>query len=148
MPQQDLINQVVNRVNDFNRRIRDLEEKIRNMNARVNTLDESLLDKHEELENQIQDLEDEVGEMRDRIANIEVDVKELNREKRKWVTETEIDEIENYMKLMNPINSSFATKKQVEDLLADNKGVSKEEVEKMIDRKLKNKESESMDRFE
>lgn len=148
VPQQDIINQVVDRVNDFNRRIRDLEEKIRNMNARVNTLDESLLNKHQELEDQIQEVEDEIGEIRDRLANLEVDVKELNREKRKFVTEQNLDEIENYIELMNPINSGFVTKKQAKELFESNKGLSKEEVEDIIDRKLKNQEKEMNNEFE
>lgn len=118
------------------------------MNARVGSLDESLLNKYQDLESQIQDLEDEVGGLRDRIANLEVDIKEINREKRKFVTETEIGEIESYMELMNPINSNFATKKQVEELIKENRGLTEEEVEKIIDRKLKNKEDESMDELE
>jgi len=143
VPQQDVINQVVNRVNDFNRRIRDLEEKVRNMNARVNTIDESLLEKHQDLNEQIQELEDELGDIRDRLANIEVDVKEINRDKRNFVTEKDLDEIENYMELMNPINSSFVTKKQVKELLEERNGVSEEKVEEIIDRKLKNQKIET-----
>lgn len=148
VPQQDIINQVVDRVNDFNRRIRDLEEKIRNMNARVNTLDESLLNKHQDLENQISEVEDEIGEIRDRLANIEVDVKELNREKRKFVTEQDLDEIENYIELMNPINSSFVTKKQAKELVEEKKGLDEEQVEEIIDRKLKNQQEEISNEFE
>ena len=56
MPQQqDIINQVVDRVNDFNRRIRDLEEKIRNLSARVNTLDDTLMNKTSSNKDDIQD---------------------------------------------------------------------------------------------
>lgn len=131
------MNQIVNRVNDFNRRVRDLEEKIRNVTARVNTLDDSLLNKTQNLSKDIQELEDDMDDLRDRIANIEVDIQELNREKKKYVTSQEIDEIENYMDLMNPINSSFMTKREVEDIVSERQGVSKNQVEKIIDRKIK-----------
>lgn len=141
--QQDTLNQVVNRVNDFNRRIRDLEEKIRNINARVNTLDDSLLDKTQSLSDDLQELEDEIEEIRDRIANMEVDIKEINREKRKFVTEQKLDEMENFMDLMNPLNSNFVTKSQLEKKLDDEKGLSKEEVEEIVDRKIKSKQRES-----
>ncbi|MFB6208366.1 MAG: hypothetical protein ABEJ69_03380 [Candidatus Nanohaloarchaea archaeon] len=141
MAQQDLLNQIVNRVNDFNRRIRDLEEKVRNLNARVNTLDDSLLKKTKSLGEDIQDLNDDLSEVRDRLANMEVDIKEINREKRKFVTSQEIEEIENYMDLMNPIQSSFTTesevKKLVEEYSSGGEGLTKEEVERMIDRKIK-----------
>lgn len=138
MPQQDLLNRIVNRVNDFNRRIRDLEEKVRNLTARVNTLDDSLLDKTNDLQDDIQDLEEDIGDIRDRIANMEVDIKELNREKKKFVTEQQIDEIENYMDLMNPIQSSFATKKEVKEIVEkQNSQVGTEKLEKMIERKIR-----------
>lgn len=138
MAQQDLLNQIVNRVNDFNRRIRDLEEKVRNLNARVNTLDDSLLNKTKDLSNNIQDLEEEISQVRDRLANMEVDIKEINREKRKFVTSNELEEMENYMDLMNPINSSFVTKKEAKQMVeSSNDGLTREEVERLIDRKIK-----------
>lgn len=127
----------MNRVNDFNKRIRDLEEKVRNLTARVNTLDDSLLDKTNDLQDDIQDLEDDISDVRDRIANMEVDIKELNREKKKYVTQQEIDEIENYMDLMNPIQSSFTTKKEVKELLEKQNQVPEKKIEKMIERKMR-----------
>ncbi len=147
MPQQNLINQIVNRVNDFNRRVRDLEEKIRNLSARVNTLDDTLLNRTKSLSDDIQDLEDEIESLRDRIANMEVDIKEINREKRKFVTNQEIEEIEHYMDLMNPINSSFVTKNEVKELISkQGGGVSKDEVDRMINRKIKNEKRQPFDK--
>lgn len=113
------------------------------MNARVNTLDDSLLDKTQNLSDDLQDLEEEIEEVRDRIANMEVDIKEINREKRKFVTEQQLDEMENFMKLMNPLNSNFVTKNQLDERLEGKEGVTREEVEKMIDRKIKSEKSES-----
>ncbi|MFB6203563.1 MAG: hypothetical protein ABEK01_03660 [Candidatus Nanohaloarchaea archaeon] len=141
MADNDLLNQIVDRVNDFNRRVRDLEEKVRNLNARVNTLDDSLLKKTKSLSNDIQDINDEISQVRDRIANLEVDIKEINREKRKYVTSQELEEIENYMDLMNPINSAFVTKKEAKEMVQDavntDQGVTEEEVEEIVDRKIK-----------
>lgn len=142
MAGQDMINQVVNRVNDFNRRVRDLEEKIRNLNARVNTLDDTVLEKTKSLSQDIQKIEDDMEEIRDRLANMEVDIKEINREKRKWITQQEIDEIENYMELMNPINSSFQTEKDVKEIVNE-ESITQDQVEEMIDRKIKSMERKS-----
>jgi uncharacterized protein YoxC len=143
VPQQDLLNQIVNRVNDFNRRVRDLEEKIRNLNARVNTLDDSLLNKTNSINDDIQDLRDEISEVRDRVANMEVDIKEINRERRKYVTSQELEEVENYMDLMNPIKSSFATKKEVKDMVGEKQGLSRDEVERIVEKKMKKEEKRS-----
>jgi uncharacterized protein YoxC len=137
MAQGDTINRIVDRVNDFNRRVRDLEEKIRNLNARVRTLDDTLLEKTGDLNDDIQDLNDEMSELRDRVANMEVDIKEINREKRKFVTSQEIEEIENYMDLMNPLNAGFVTRSEARKLM-NKEAISEEEVEQMVDRKIKN----------
>jgi uncharacterized protein YoxC len=141
MPDQQVINQIIDRVNDFNRRVRDLEEKLRNLNARVNTLDDTLLDKTSNIGDDVQGLEDEMSELRDRMANLEVDIKEINREKRKFVTSQEIEEIENYMDLMSPLNSNFVTEKQLEKKVEEEK-LSSEQVEELIDRKLKSREDQ------
>lgn len=138
--QQNMINQIIDRVNDFNRRMRDIEEKVRNLSARVNTLDETLMNKTKDLNNDIQDLNDEITELRDRIANMEVDITELNKEKRKMATKKDFEEMENYMELMNPIKSNFTTQSQVEDMIKDENFVSKDEVEKIVDSRLKSKE--------
>ena len=135
MPDQQIINQIIDRVNDFNRRVRDLEEKIRNLNARVNTIDDTVLEKHKDLSREIQELEDDLSQVRDRVANMEVDIKEINREKRKFVTSTEIEEIENYMDLMSPLNSNYVTQQQLEKNTGD--GITEEDVEEIVERKLK-----------
>ena len=132
-----MINRIVDRVNDFNRRVRDLEEKIRNLQARVRTLDDTLLEKTGDLNDDIQDLEDDMSELRDRVANMEVDIKEINREKRKFVTSQEIEEIENYMDLMNPLNAGFVTRSEVRKMMKKN-SVSEDDVEQLVDRKIKN----------
>ena len=138
MPQQDIINQVVDRVNDFNRRVRDLEEKIRNLSARVDALDDTVMNKTESNSEDIQDVENDINELSDRVANLEVDIKNINREKRKFVTSQELDEIENYMNLMNPINSSFMTEKEVKEMIEEDY-VSKEQVDSLVEKKLEQK---------
>jgi len=137
MPQQqNIINQVVDRVNDFNRRVRDLEEKIRNLSARVDALDDTVMNKTEQNSEDVQGLENDMDELSDRMANIEVDIKNINREKRKFVTSQELDEIENYMNLMNPINSSFMTESDIEEKIENEGYVSKDEVDSIIEKKI------------
>ncbi|MFB6180571.1 MAG: hypothetical protein ABEJ93_01710 [Candidatus Nanohalobium sp.] len=143
MADQQIVNRLVDRVNDFNRRVRDLEEKIRNLNARVNTLDDTLLKKTKNLNDDLQDVNDEISQLRDRIANIEVDIKEINREKRKFVKSQEIEEIENYMDLMNPIHSSFVTQKEAKEMIQEKQGLDTEKIEKIVDRKIKKHESKN-----
>jgi uncharacterized protein YoxC len=137
--QQDIINQVVDRVNDFNRRVRDLEEKIRNLGARVDALDDTVMNKTESNSDDIQDLEADIEELSDRVANVEVDIKNINREKRKFVTSQELEEIENYMDLMNPINSAFMTESELEEKLEEEGYIHEDEVESIIEEKIQEK---------
>jgi uncharacterized protein YoxC len=140
--EQQKLNNVINRVNDFNRRIRDLEERIRNNSGKLENVDETLLDKTNSLSRDIQDLEDELGELRDRIANIEVDIKEIRKQNKKFIEESQIEEFENYMDLMNPLNSSFLTEQQAKRMIEEKEdadGLTEEEVIDIVDRRLKNR---------
>jgi len=51
------------------------------------------------------------------------------------VTSTEIEEIENYMDLMSPLNSNYVTQNQLEKNTGNK--LTEEEVEKIVERKLK-----------
>ncbi len=138
MAQQETMTEVVQRMKEFNRRIRDLEENVRNLNARVNTVEDTLLERTKALNSEVSDVESNIESLQDRAANLEVDIKNLQRNLRKTVTKREISEIENYLNLMDPVSSSFVTESEVEDMLEEqgSGGVSKYEVNRMIERKL------------
>lgn len=144
MAQQETMSEVVRRMKEFNRRIRDLEETVRNLNARVNTVEDTLLERTKALNSEVSDVENDIESLQDRAANLEVDIKNLQRNLRKTVTKREISEIENYLDLMDPVNSSFVTESEVEELLDEKAsgGVSKYEVNRMIERKLDELEDE------
>lgn len=113
----DVLNEVVRRVKDFNRRIRDIEEKVRNINARINTVEDSILEKTKKLNNELGDVTNEVQELQDRMTNLESETKNLKRQTRKMVTRREFSELEDYMDIMTPVESSFMTQKEVENLI-------------------------------
>ncbi|MDY6768569.1 MAG: hypothetical protein SVW02_00465, partial [Candidatus Nanohaloarchaea archaeon] len=119
MAQQETMTEVVQRMKEFNRRIRDLEETVRNLNARVNTVEDTLLERTKALNSEVSDIEHDIEDLQDRAANLEVDIKNLQRNLRKTVTKREISEIENYLDLMDPVNSSFVTESEVEELLEE-----------------------------
>ncbi|MDY6776720.1 MAG: hypothetical protein SVQ76_01280 [Candidatus Nanohaloarchaea archaeon] len=138
MANGETLQEVVRRVKDFNRRIRDLEEKVRNLNARVNTVEDTLLERTKKLNSELSDVNDDVASLQDRAANLEVDINNVQRNMRKMVSKREISEIENYLDLMDPVNSSFVTESEVEDIVEEKAsgGVSKYEVNRMIERKM------------
>lgn len=137
MAENQQMTEVVRRVKDVNRRIRDLEEKVRNLNARVNTVEDILLERTKKLNSELGDLTNDIETVQDRAANLEVDIKNLQRNQRKMVTRREISEIENYIDLMEPVSSAFVTENEVEEMMDEKGGgVSKYEVNRMIERKI------------
>ncbi|MFB6147532.1 MAG: hypothetical protein ABEJ66_01475, partial [Candidatus Nanohaloarchaea archaeon] len=71
---------------------------------RVNTVEDTLLERTKKLNSELSDVNNEIESLQDRAANIEVDIKNLQRNMRKTVTKREISEIENYMDMMDPVN--------------------------------------------
>lgn len=138
MADNQQMTEVVRRVKDVNRRIRDLEEKVRNLNARVNTVEDTLLERTKKLNSELGDLTNDIETVQDRVANLEVDIKNIQRNQRKMVTRREISEIENYIDLMEPVSSAFVTENEVEEMMNEKAGggVSKYEVNRMIERKM------------
>ncbi len=117
MARSDVLNEVITRVKDFNRRLRDLEEKVRNLNARVNTVEDTLFNKTKKINTELEDINDDVDSLTDRIRNAETEINGLQRQTRKLVTRRELAELEDYMDLMTPVESSFMTKTEVEKLI-------------------------------
>ncbi len=117
MARNDVLNEVITRVKEFNRRIRDLEEKVRNLNARVNTVEDTMFNKTKKINTELSDINDTADDLADRVRNTETEIKNIQRHTRKLVTRRELRELEDYMDLMNPIQSSFVTKNEVESLI-------------------------------
>lgn len=117
MARSDVLNEVITRVKDFNRRLRDLEEKVRNLNARVNTVEDTMFNKTKKINTELEDINDTNDELTDRVRNAETEIKQLQRKSRKLVTRREMKELEDYMDLMSPVESSFVTENEVESLI-------------------------------
>lgn len=117
MARSDVLNEVITRVKDFNRRLRDLEEKVRNLNARVNTVEDTLFNKTKKINTELEDINDDVDDLADRARNAESEINNLQRQTRKLVTRRELSELQDYMDLMTPVESSFMTRNEVEKLI-------------------------------
>src|SRR3989344_5016621 len=116
MPEQvDAVSEIVRRVNDNTRRVRVLEERFRNIESRLINLEKMMIDNLKQFNDVSNQLSRDVSGMRDRMANAEVDIQTFKREQKKFVTKTEIKELENYISLINPILSKFVTRKELEE---------------------------------
>ncbi|NMJ76670.1 hypothetical protein GLU01_01235 [Nanohaloarchaea archaeon] len=81
-------------------------------------------------------MRDEMSEVRDRIANLEVDVREIQRESESFATSSELEEMESYMDVMNPIKNSFVTREEAEKL-------AEEKARKAVRQTIKNRDSQT-----
>lgn len=115
--QNSLLSELARRLNDNTRRIRLLEEQLENINSRVNKMEQSVMEATQEMNRSIQGFSEGADEMRDKIANISVDIQKINKHMQGLVNRREIKELQEYVDLLEPLTSKFATKKDVEDIV-------------------------------
>ncbi len=124
-----IINEIVDRVNDDTRRLRVLEQEHDITTTRMNTIEKNVLDVSKELQKEIASVRQEIKKHKEQTARLENTVKEIIKEIKQLATNAKISELEELIELYNPIKSSFVTR---------------EEVERMIDKKLINRKKTSM----
>ncbi len=114
-----LVNELARRLNDNTRRIRMLEEKIRSIDSRVNGHDQRIMDTTKQVNANALSASNELTEIKDRLANIALDIQNIKTEARKAATVTDMREIQDYIELINPITSKFATKGEVTEIVRE-----------------------------
>lgn len=132
--QQDIIK----RLNNTTRRVRQIEETVRNIQEQLKSIESRLNQQKRDVTQNKETLQDRADDLEDDIQEINAEIQTIQRKMRKLVPRRELSEIEEYMDIMNPINTSFVTEDEVEDIIEDKQvgGVSKYEVNRMIERKL------------
>lgn len=117
MPRQTGQQDLANRVNDNARRIRQLEETVRNLQEQVKSLEDQVNQQKRDLTNHEHETKEQFEQVEETLDTIDAEVKNLQRKTRKLVTRREFNEMEEYMDLMNPVQSSFLTKSEAETII-------------------------------
>jgi predicted nucleic acid-binding Zn-ribbon protein len=117
---------VISRLNNNARRIRKLEETTRNLQEQVKNIEDRLNNQKKRVSQNKKELSDDVEKLDETVQNLNAEIKKVQRKTRKLVTRREFNEIEEYIDLMNPIESDFMTKEEVNELLDERLGQTQE----------------------
>ena len=114
-----LVNELARRLNDNTRRVRMLEEKIISIDSRVNVHDQRIMDTTKQINAGELSISNELTEIKDKLANIALDLQNMKSDMRKSATVNDMREVQDYIELINPITSKFATKGEVAELVRE-----------------------------
>lgn len=114
-----LVNELARRLNDSTRRIRMLEEKIRSIELRANNHDQRIMDTTKQINSNSLMVSAELSDVKDRLASIALDIQNIKSEMKKSATITDMREIQEYIELINPITTKFATKGEVAEMVRE-----------------------------
>jgi len=114
-----LVNELARRLNDNTRRIRTLEEKLISLDSRVNGHDQRIMDTTKQMNSGELEVSNELTEIKDKLANMTLDIQNLKSEIRKAATVNDMREVQDYIELINPITTKFATKSEVAEIVRE-----------------------------
>ncbi len=113
---------VMERLNSASRRIRQLEENIRSIRDHLTGLENEFVKQKEDRNSFNTNFNKKEEQIKIAITNLGVEVKNINRRLRKVATNRELQEIESYIQIFNPLKSSFVTKKEVQKMIEKYRG--------------------------
>ena len=116
-----VLNEVIKRVNKNTHRVRALEEFNRILENKMNFLEERGLKTQEELKQKFEEIEKTLKDLNIRLMKIENENQKIRKSLEKVVTKPELEEIENFVKLFNPIKMGFVTRSEVEKMIRESK---------------------------
>ncbi|MDY6770577.1 MAG: hypothetical protein SV186_01320 [Candidatus Nanohaloarchaea archaeon] len=108
---------VISRLNNNARRIRQLEETTRNLQEQVKNIEDRLNNQKKRVSQNKTDIKEKTEELNEKVENLNAEIKKLQRKTRKLVTRREFSEVEEYIDLMNPVESDFVTESDVEEMI-------------------------------
>lgn len=96
-----------------------LEEKLRSIDSRVNGHDQRIMDTTKQINTSALSISEEMTEIKDKLATIALDIQNIKSEMHKTATIADMREIQDYVELINPITTKFATKGEVAELVRE-----------------------------
>ena len=114
---REILTELVERTNSNMRRLRILEEKADVTTSRITTLEEALMEQTKQVKNMVEILEKSIIDESERIIKIEGTIKDIVDRLKKSVSMTKIKELEALLEIYSPLKSQFMTKEEVERML-------------------------------
>ncbi|MCD6478091.1 MAG: hypothetical protein J7K87_03740 [Candidatus Aenigmarchaeota archaeon] len=116
-----LTDELIKRLNESTRRIRDLEEFNRTLETKIDSMEMRLIKRQSEIKTRFDEIEKSVKDLNIRLMKIENENEKIKKSLEKTATKLELEEIENFIKLMDPIKMNFVTRNEVERMIKESK---------------------------
>jgi len=114
-----VMSELIQRINQNARRIHFMEQKIERMENGMRSLDETVLMQLNELKLELEKISNKIVDVSDRIITMENEVARINNRLDKTATKNEVNQLETFIDIINPITSEFITKGELERALED-----------------------------
>ena len=121
-----IIRELVDRTNTDTSRIRVLEQEIGILKSRMNSLEQDMLSHKKHIQSLLSNFESGLARQEKALRELHSTVLEIVKEMKKLASVAKIKELEHLIEIYNPIKSEFVTR---------------EEAERMIDKKTRGKDS-------
>lgn len=119
---QEMLDEIVRRINEHGRRLRVLEERNRALETKLGSAEDIILRNAESTRQKIEVISNTLREMDARIMKVENDIGKLVHDMGKTAKKSEMLELENLISFFNPIKSSFVTREEVEKMIKEKSG--------------------------
>jgi archaellum component FlaC len=106
-------------LNSTIRRVRQLEENLRNIRNQLSSIENDVLAGKKALTDFKKDITEKIEEMKINVENLRAEVRNVERIARKSVSKRELQELESFMEIFNPLKSKFVTKEEVIELIKE-----------------------------
>ncbi|MBI2547552.1 MAG: hypothetical protein HYW23_03850 [Candidatus Aenigmarchaeota archaeon] len=116
---EELITELVKRLNENTRRIRIIEQRVDRVENSVDALEDNTLTQLNDLKLSLEKISDRIVSLSEKLVSIEGEILRLGKELSKTATKREFKEMETFIDLINPITAKFATKDEVEKMIED-----------------------------
>ncbi|MEM5783799.1 MAG: hypothetical protein QW631_03575 [Candidatus Aenigmatarchaeota archaeon] len=116
-----IIQEIVRRINRTDDRLRILEQRIKVMDSSLSSLEASSIKQTNELKDKSLAIEAKIKIMSEKLDKIENLVEKLNENLKNYAKRSDIKEIEEMFSLLNPIKNEFVTRKELLEILREEK---------------------------
>lgn len=124
---ENIIKNVVDRLNSAERRIRQLEENLRNLRDQLRSMENDLIEVKKESREVRERFDMRSNEIKSALIKMDTEIKEINNRLRKMVSKREIKELESFMEIFSPVKNMYVTRNEVKKMID-------EALEKQIER--------------
>ena len=114
----EITNEIIKRQNDNIRRIRVTEEALRNNDVRINSIEQRYLQETKKIYDKLKELEKRLKDIEIQQKTTEVQQDMFKKSTKKFATQNDLNQIKNYIELINQMLSKYITNKELQYYLS------------------------------